>query len=269
MAKIEIDATNKDLVFGKFIIIGFDSDHELDAGVVQTVDLEPNKRFQILIQSGVVPPWSFTVTDDGTVDFETQFDGFLTGRGKTRLTIQGFKVTLDARSLSGGNGVVFVSILGLKFGFIGGDAPKTIRLTPQNGYMVEQGSASRGPIFDLDFNGHFQFIPALDGALAGRDTDTLQLLGRPVLIDARAADPPGASIDNVVGLSTVSKDIQVVTLLPADFGYRLSYKIDGKDKGPGFLVNTDGTAGFVSNPSDPSLLSLGTIAAVTVRAEKA
>jgi len=54
-----------------------------------------------LERSGYYADFTFTVTPKGTVDYDTAFNNFLSGRGAQTLTISGFEVTLDALCLSG------------------------------------------------------------------------------------------------------------------------------------------------------------------------
>jgi hypothetical protein len=53
-----------------------------------------------LLQAGpAIANWWFGVNPDGTIAFDSALDGFLTGRGQQRLTVQGVAVTIDTRDV--------------------------------------------------------------------------------------------------------------------------------------------------------------------------
>jgi hypothetical protein len=274
MAKfpIQIDATNPDLVFNRFRIPGVDDDPNVphqafdhDATVVNTIDLESGADIFIQIQSGIAfPPWSFRVTAAGMVDYNPSFDNFLSGRGTTKLTINGFEVTLDARRLGTG-GVVMLNIAE-KFGFINF---RKVRMTPQfglhTGYGVLQASGVVGNFeFGLGLGGLFEYDRALDissrsGFLAGQRTTTLEFYGFPVALDGRAADPPGIILDSL-GAVPGFRVIEAVALLPGA-GYQQRFTVGGVAKFTTLEVKLDGSV----TVSDDCLLAIDSIPSVRVR----
>ncbi len=74
---VSIDARR---LFYPFFIIPGVTPQFRDARSVQTVDLAPG-AYSYQVQSGEFANFTFTVTPDGTVDYERKFDAFLGGRG--------------------------------------------------------------------------------------------------------------------------------------------------------------------------------------------
>jgi hypothetical protein len=151
----------------------------------------------------------------GTVDYDHSFDAFLSGRGTSTLTVNGFAVTLDARYLSG-SGVLLV---------VGGAdwiAYRTVRMVPASYYSVQQGSGVVADFqFKLGLDGHFAYQPAYDygagGFLRGNGTSTLEFLGYPILVDARAAGGAGLTIQTIWGMPFAYTAVQFANLLPASY----------------------------------------------------
>jgi hypothetical protein len=106
---INIDGTR---LFSRFFIIPGVTPELIDSGTVKTLDLAPGD-YGFQIQSGVFTDLSFTVTPQGTLDYDHSCDAFLGGRGTSSLQLIGLEVTLDASSLSGasgGGGVLLASM---------------------------------------------------------------------------------------------------------------------------------------------------------------
>src|SRR5262252_2097368 len=76
---VSIDATQ--LVYRYFVIPGVTSGWT-DSRTVQTFNLAPG-QYSFQIASGYYADFTFTVTSTGTVDYNTSFNGFLSGRGTT------------------------------------------------------------------------------------------------------------------------------------------------------------------------------------------
>ncbi len=270
---IEIDATNKDLPFGQFLIVPA-SDTLIDATKIQTLMLEPGKNYQFVFQSAVLSEWTFRVDQNGKVQYDDLFDltngGFLTGRGTTRLTLVGYPVTFDATSLSGGG--VVLGVKGQKFEWIGA---RTFRLLPQANYYVLQGSGSPG---DFHFavtlpskkgnttskGGLFDYDPAYDvckkprGFLAGRGTNRLQFLGYPILVNACAAgDEP--TISNIQSMR--ADKVPVMTFLPGAYRFSVVRGV-GNEAHLDFVIDREGDVANVSfdPPSAPFMLKVGCVA---------
>jgi hypothetical protein len=181
---IVVDATQ--LFYRFFIIPGVTPDW-VDARTVQTLQIEPGLyRFQI--QSSNLTDFSFTVTSEGTVDYDPGFGAFLGGRGTSSLQLNGFEVTLDASALSGasGGGGVLLTVPLTNEDWI---QHRSVRLLPQAGYMVQPGSGIIAALsFTLQRDGTFSYAPELDatqdGPLAGTGTSSLTFKGHSINVDA-------------------------------------------------------------------------------------
>src|SRR5215211_7239807 len=98
MPDIEIDTSQ--LTFPLLTIPG------TTTGVIDGSTL-PRPRISLPVRAGyrlqqggaALADFEFEVKDDGTVDFDEAFDGFVTGRGEPRLTVRGLPVRLDATAL--------------------------------------------------------------------------------------------------------------------------------------------------------------------------
>lgn len=245
---VNIDATQ--LVYHNFIIPG--QTGWINANVVQTLPLAPG-RYNFQIASGYYADFWFDVTPGGTVDYDAAFDAFLGGRGTSTLTITGFAVTIDARYLSG-SGVLLV---------VGGAdwiTYATVRMVPASYYSVQQGS---GVVADLQFklglDGTFAYDPAYNGFLRGSGTSTLEFLGYPLLVDARAAGGAGVLIQTVWGMPFATTSVQYACLLPAAY-YALQVN-SGIVTNAAFRLDTNGVFSF--DPALAPYLALDTFNGLT------
>ena len=206
MPTIEIDATH--LVYKLF---------QIPRAITQWVssgkfDLAP-KEYNFQFASGYSADFTFKVKSDGTVDYDQKFAAFLQGRGTSKLTINGLPVTLDARYLSG-SGVV-----------LGVPDPKWITyqkcfMVPASHYQVQQGSGEVTSFgFKLGLDGKFSFDPKYDlsngGFLRGNHGDTLEFLGYPLIVDARAAGGAGIMIQPIGEMPFSRTSVEFANLLPA------------------------------------------------------
>ena len=210
----------------------------LDASTVQTINL-PVGTHSYQIASGSFCDFSFTVAADGTVGYPPQFASFLSGVGTNTLKLNGFAVTLDARYLTG-------------LGFIWANIPQNgwiqyrqCRLLPFSYYDVQQGSGIVCNFqFALDGNGHFKFAPAMDyaagGFLRGQGTTRLELLGFPLLVDARNAGGAGVLVQPIGwGVPFAYSGVTTIIVLPAS-GFRLQFE-SGIVTDDGFDLLANGT----------------------------
>jgi hypothetical protein len=241
---VQIDATR--LFYREFLVqptsLGW-----IDASTVQSIALAAG-TYSIQVQSGVYTDFSFTVTAQGTIDFSTAFDGFAAGRGSALLALAGLEVTLDASELAhgSGGGVLFASI---PYGSDPWMLVRTLRLLPQQHYMVQQGS---GVVCNLEFalgtDGRFAYAPALDvaqgGCLAGAGTPALRFHGLPVLVDVSAVSAL-LGLPDIFGLEAVRTGVQVLRVLPAEF-FRV--QIDQGITGSLFSLDNHGGVTLAASP---------------------
>jgi len=225
---INIDATK--LFYRQFIIPGVTSAWT-DSRTIQTLNLEPGE-YSFQIGSGFFADFTFIVTPQGAVEYDSKFDTFLAGRSTSVLTIGGLEVTIDARYLSG-SGVLLVGP------YTNEDwiSARTIRLVPGSGYQVQQGSGVVCDfIFKLDVDGMFSYDPsfglAAGGFLEGAGTNRLEFYGFPVLVDSRISidaqsmDPEpawGVTIQPIWDMPFAKTGVIFADLLPAK-GFQLQNK---------------------------------------------
>jgi hypothetical protein len=186
------------------------------------VQLEPG-TYQVIVGSGLVADFTFTVNPQGKVDFDPSFGSFLAGRGTSTLVVTGFEITFDARYLSGPT-TLFVLPDGFPV------LNTKIRLLPASSYQVEQGSGSVAQWkIKIGLDGKLHYDPPLDiaqnGFLAGNGTTTLQLFGFPLLVDARASGAAAVVVVPTGNVTASTSDVTFVNLLPTD---NVALQLDSK-----------------------------------------
>jgi hypothetical protein len=240
--QIEIDATM--LFTRSFLLGGSVTTGIFDSTVVQSISL-PAGTYLFQITAGQFTSLIFQVKENGTVDYSSDFDGFLKGRGSSRLVIEGYEVTLDARyiGMNEALGLLLVTLGDSEF-FL----KQTIRLVPSS-YGFQQGAAlvSSWEI-ELGIDGLFKYNPEYDianrGFLGGHGTSTVVFFGYPFLVDATKSGGnffifsqilscanPGASFNNLVVFSN---------LLPMKTPFAMQVE-SGIGNISGVLVRLDGT----------------------------
>src|SRR5581483_7713626 len=112
-------------------------------------------------------------------------DGALSGRGTTSLSLLGRAVALDASAL----GVSAVAVDGTWLDVAG---PLALRLMPGQHYVYAQGVFT---YFTVNADGTLDYDASLDGALTGRGTASLSLLGRTVTLDVSALGVSAVAVD--------------------------------------------------------------------------
>jgi hypothetical protein len=245
---IQIDATQ--LVYQHFSIhteltIDYIDTGSKDSRMVQTLSLHPGAyKFQVGAGSADIADFTFSVTAQGTVDYDASFDAFLTGRGSSRLTIVGFQVTLDARYLSG-SGVELVVFDPVIITY------KTCRMVPTQFYTVKQGTVVASLKFTLGLDGKFSYESQFSGFLAGHGTSTLEFLGYPILVDARAAKGAGLSITGGPEMPFTLTAVQFAVLLPSPTNFALQVNSGPATRGV-FSLDPGGIFSF-DNSLDPYL----------------
>jgi hypothetical protein len=245
---IKIDATR--LVYRYFIIPGVTTAWT-DSRTVQLLNLAPG-TYSFQIGSGYYCDFTFRVTPTGTIDFDPTYNGFLSGRGTTTLTLEGLSVTLDARYLSG-SGVLLVTPA------VDWITYSTVRMLPASYYSVQQGSGEAASFnFKLGVDGHWSYAPAYDvssgGFLTGAGTSTLGFYGYPLLVDARAAGGTGVTVQPIWGMPFSSTSVEYANLLPAA-SFALQVR-SGIVSSATFSLATNGT--FTISSTAMSLLALDT-----------
>lgn len=238
MSTIQIDATR--LYYPTFQIPGFTN--FLDSRMLQTTDLDPGS-YTFQVASGSIA-FQFQVADDGTLDYSSELDTFLQGRGTPQLIVDGLEVTIDARYLSGIGVIVDANAAFSQF-----LQYDTIRLLPSTAIQVQQGSALVASFtYGLDVNGKFFYDSTYDlsngGFLEGQSTSTLVFYGYPIVIDTRAANTSLLLLGDIPSCQVNS--VLLVNLLPVD-GIRLNTDTLGVTQSS-FGVDLEGKL-LVASPS--------------------
>jgi hypothetical protein len=209
-ATIEIDATR--LFYSHYQIPGITPDWLESRSTVRALEM-PQGTYHFQIASGYYADFTFRVTAVGTVEYDEAYEPFLDGHGSSRLVIDGFEVTLDARYLSNAGVLMVVTTNEWVL-------HRTVRLVPASHYRVQQGSGIVGDFeFALDLHGRFQYNQGLDvtagGFLGGRGTSTMQFLGYPLLIDTREGGGEFLLLNPIWGMPLYPAKVAYVSLLPA------------------------------------------------------
>jgi len=247
---VKIDATR--LVYRYFVVPGVTGTW-VDSRTVQSFNLAPGE-YAFQVGSGYYADFTFSVTALGTIDFSLSYDGFLSGRGTSTLTIDGLSVTLDARYLSG-SGVLLVAPA------VDWITHSTVRMVPASYYSVQQGSGEVANFsLKLGVDGHWSYAAANDvaatpsGFLGGAGTSTLVFYGYPLLVDARAAGGTGVTVQPIFGMPFSPTSVAYANLLPAQ-SFALQVR-SGIVSSASFSLAPNGT--FTIDPAATSLLSLDT-----------
>jgi hypothetical protein len=204
----------------------------LDARTVQTLQLAPGTYgFQV----GVPVAFWFTVGQDGILSYPPDLDGFVSGRGTRTLRVDGVVVTLDARRLAPGAGVLIASVPADNRDWI---MCKKLRMVPAKPYYVQQGSGQVvNAAFEVTRDGRVLFDPNL-GYLRGSGTSTMEFLGYLVHVDARRSGGFGLLVHFVSGLQMSYTEEQTLYLLPTP-SHRL--QVGNQVSDAGFTLRDDGS----------------------------
>ena len=176
-------------------------------------------------------PLSFTVADDGTVDYDPALEGIVSGQGTASLAVHGLAVTIDASELSN-------PYLWVDYTAFDSAAPFTTRLLPGQHAFWTYGGSSQS--FTVANDGTIDYDSALDGFVSGRGTSSLAVTGVALTIDPTARGASYLWVDYTVLEATAPVTVR---LLPGQhavwFSTGLSYS---------FTVAADGTIDY-----DPAL----------------
>jgi hypothetical protein len=176
MVDIRIDTSS--LTHTQFLIPELSSEI-IEGANTQTISLEPGVHgFQQM--SALVANFRFEVTPEGFIDYDIVSEGFLSGRGTTTLTVMGFTITLDARSLSH-------DLLPMESGasVLSRERTHELTLVPAMGYTFQPTSGISADFrFDLGVNGEVIIDPRY-GGFATANGRSLIISGYQITIDGR------------------------------------------------------------------------------------
>jgi DNA-directed RNA polymerase specialized sigma24 family protein len=116
----------------------------------------------------------FEITGDHRVTYDPALEGAFTGNGTSRLTVHGYRITLDTTAID-------YSIAGISGLPQQTDRRHTFRVLPGNYYIVTANG--RSYFFDVTNNGRVTYDAALEGHLTGAGTATLAVHGFPITLD--------------------------------------------------------------------------------------
>ncbi len=219
----------------------------IDATVTQPLTLIP-ATYGFLVGSGQVATFRWTIAINGAIEYDAEFDDFLGGRGSDTLVVNGHSVRVDARGLSG-TAIAIASTFGLNLP-IDSSTIIPLNLVPiGGGYLFQVGSANIGLFrWNISLGGMIEYDVDFDDFLSGRGTDTLEVIGYDIFIDATALGPGSLRIFNIYG--DPARDPTVVhrmRLIPTP-SYSFLFRDPTETCSFQFFVLIDGTLDY-----DPSL----------------
>jgi hypothetical protein len=152
---------------------------------VHNLVLVPAPFYIFLAGSGIVANFTFQIDLDGHVVFDPKFAGFADGSGSKNLTIRGFVVGIDGRRLTQ---ELLPLIDRTPNDFLPATVVNFLTLIPSDIYGFQVGSIGSDMTFVVGLDGLIDFPVSCNGFLQGRGSNTLVLLGYPILVDATQAD---------------------------------------------------------------------------------
>jgi Bacterial Ig-like domain (group 3) len=182
--------------------------------------------------------FEFEVKDDGTVDFDEAFDGFVTGRGESRLTVRGLPVRLDVTAL---DHALLPQLAGASP--LPTDRTLYLSLLPASSYGFQSGA---GVVADVQYGVSRDGDVILDAQFSGfakTEGNTLTIRGYPMVLDAAAADSDLVGIVQLIVRPQAPRKL-IADLIPAK-GY-LPQTVNGVFR-TAFNIERDGRITF-----DPS-----------------
>jgi hypothetical protein len=206
----------------------------LAADRVHQLTLVPAAGYGFQPASGIVADFRFDLTADGTIHIPAQYTDFTHATGTT-LTIDGYRITIDARALS--HDLLPLGMLG-NTETLTRERSHTLTYIPAVGYGFQPASGIVADFrFDLTADGTIH-IPAQYTGFAHTTGTTLTIDGYRITIDARALSHD--LFIPLLGQHTVlARDrTHVLTLIPAS-SYWLG-TVGATDIPIHFTVDTEG-----------------------------
>ena len=187
--------------------------------------------------SAVASSWSFTVTPQGSVDFDPACDGFLSGRGSATLRVHGYPITIDGQELPHPLLLIGESV------WLPHTQVNEVRMIPASGYQFQAGGSAvaKSWSFTVTPQGSVDFDPACDGFLSGRGSATLRVHGYPITIDGQELPHPLLLIGESVWLPHTQ--VNEVRMIPASW-YQFQAGGSEVDTNWSFTVTLQGSVDF-------------------------
>jgi hypothetical protein len=180
MVDIRINTGN--LTHTQFFIPELGSEY-LEGTQGTIVSLESGEyTFQMPLLAGLRANFKFQITPEGLIDYTPENNGFLQGRGTTTLTVVGFNIKLDGRSLS--HDLMFHG--GIETVILTRDRTHDLTLIPGTGYGFRATPNTIADFqFDLDVTGQIVLDPQYK-RFASTDGRSLTINGYRITIDGQA-----------------------------------------------------------------------------------
>ena len=190
----------------------------IDGSKVPTPRISLPARAGYRLQQGgaTVADFEFEVKEDGTIDFDEAFDGFVTGRGEPRLTVRGLPVRLDVTAL---DHALQPQVEGASP--LPADRTHDLSLLPCPNYGFQPGTGV--VVADLQYGVSRDGKVILDAQFSGfaqAEGNTLTIQGHKVNIDGRALSHDLLPIGIFPSGEWLSHTtVNQLTLIPAVGGY--------------------------------------------------
>jgi hypothetical protein len=233
-------------------VLALSTQEPFPSASVQQLSLAPG-NYSLSYNAGASQPnVSFTVTPSGLVDYSTQLDGILTGRGSTSLTVTGRSIRVDASALTVPTFDVNYVLTNEPIATV----PVLTLLPGDHAVLYNAGVSQPSVTFTVTTAGTVDYASGLDGVLAGRGTATLKVAGRSISVDASALSVPTFDVNYVLA-GEATTVVPTLTLLPGD--HAVLYNAGASQPSVTFTVTTGGAVEYASE-LDGVLAGRGTAA---------
>jgi hypothetical protein len=174
---IRVDAG--ELTYKKFLVLD-QSATVFDGSAVDVLALASGTyNFR---QPDIGADFTFEVTPDGFVNYSAANDSFLSGRGTSTLVVRGFRIGLDARTLSHDLQPFSLSEI------LSRERTHVLTLLPAKGYAFLPSSQFVGDFrFDVTPEGTINYDQGSEGFVSGRGSSQLVVGGFPITIAWKGA----------------------------------------------------------------------------------
>jgi hypothetical protein len=209
----------------------------LSRATVNQLTVIPATGYGFIAGSGIVADLQYGIGRDGSIQLDPKYASFASASGNT-LTIRGHTINFDGRALS--HDLLPTGIAGPGT-FLPRATVNQLTIIPATGYGFQPGS---GIVADLSYgigrDGGVNFPESCAEFLTGKGTNTLVILGFPMVLSAAQADSDLVSIVQL-GLGAQTPRELVAVLIPAH-GY-IPRTLNGVFSTP-FNVERDGRITF-------------------------
>jgi PKD repeat protein len=216
--------------------------------------------------------FAFDVDAGGLVTYNPAFENFLDGAGTANLTVRGFDITVDARTLTSPQfSLPHITGSTTVTSYRPSDVVLPVTVLPLDYYPFGDNGGNFIS-FHVDYSGNVQYPPGSEDYLQGAGTPNLVVRGFDITIDARALTSPTFSLGGITGLTTVSSyrptsAVLSITGIPGVYDFRdaisndFVFDIDAD----GFVRYTPAYEGFLDGAGTTALAVPGFPLAIDVR----